>query len=552
MSQSSLSPQTPPPNAAGGALVPRSPQDLAPGNAGSSLALNYFDQPVILRPSPLVPQVIIGTIIAVTSFTIAWACIAKVDEAIPAQGKLEPTGSVQPVQAPVGGVVKEILVEEGDRVEANQALIIFDQTTAQAQQLSLQEIKASLESENRYYRTQMSNDRGDQAPLALADISPEAATLTANRAALVAENNLYRAMLGDSSAYLSLDQQQRLNTFDSERESRVAAAQSRVEQALRQLSQVRVQLASTDNQLKTNTEILQRIETLLEDGGIAEIQVIRQQQEVETLTAEYDRLLEEQQRLQFAVTEAQETLKNTQSLSDDNILTRMAENDKRIADIDSQLSKVIVENEKQIREIDSQLSQAAQTLVYQELRSPVAGTVFDLEAVGPGFVANTSEPILQIVPDGKLTAEVFITNQDIGFVSSALRAADLARSQPGAIIDENECYLSPEERKGKPDPTMSVCVDVRIDSFPYSEFGDVQGKLVSVGSDALPPDEIYPFYRFPATVELAQQAISIEEQSVDLQSGMSVSVNIKTRKRPIITFLTDLFVRKVDTLRSKS
>ncbi|MEB3164679.1 MAG: hypothetical protein VKK80_15730, partial [Prochlorothrix sp.] len=101
-------------------------------------------------------------------------------------------------------------------------------------------------------------------------------------------------------------------------------------------------------------------------------------------------------------------------------------------------------------------------------------------------------------------------------------------------------------------PKTSVCVDVRIDSFPYSEFGDVKGKLISIGSDALPPDEIYQFYRFPAKVELERQAMAIENQEVALQSGMSVSVNIKTRKRPIITFLTDLFVRKIDTLRSKS
>jgi len=35
---------------------------------------------------------------------IVWACVAKIEEAIPAQGKLEPLGAVKDVQAPVGGV----------------------------------------------------------------------------------------------------------------------------------------------------------------------------------------------------------------------------------------------------------------------------------------------------------------------------------------------------------------------------------------------------------------------------------------------------------------
>jgi len=76
----------------------------------------------------------------------------------------------------------------------------------------------------------------------------------------------------------------------------------------------------------------------------------------------------------------------------------------------------MVENNKRIAEIDSQLRQAEVNLKYQELQAPVSRTVFDLQAHSPGFVTNSSEPILKIVPDDALTAKVFITNRDIGFV----------------------------------------------------------------------------------------------------------------------------------------
>lgn len=516
----------PPPSPTGSSPNPNSSSTLArQGHQGSlvagrtqSLTVGKFNQPVILRQSPWVPQLIMVTIITVTSFTIGWACIAQVDEAVPAQGKLEPAGAVQGVQAPMGGVIQSVEVKEGDHVEKGQVLIRLDQTTAQAQQISLEQIKSALQSEILYYRSQMQDSSGSSAIAPPPNLPASTIALTGNRASLLAENNLYRAMLGQSTAYLSLDQQQRLNAFLSERESRVGAAQLRVNQAVSELDKVAVQLAGTQQELDLNQEIYDNIRPLADEGGIAKVQVLRQQQEVDTLKAEYDRLLAEEQRLQSALAESQQALANTQAVSNDDILTRIADNEERIAEIDSQLSKVIVENEKQIQEIDSQLSQAQQTLLYQELRAPVSGTVFDLKPAGPGFVANNTEPVLKIVPDDTLIAKVFITNQDIGFVQED--------TQPQ--------------------------VDVRIDSFPYSEFGDVKGTLVKVGSDALPPDEIYPFYRFPAEVKLDRQFIPIEGKEVLLQSGMSVTVNIKTRKRPIITFVTDLFVRKLDTLRSRS
>jgi HlyD family secretion protein len=347
-------------------------------------------------------------------------------------------------------------------------------------------------------------------------LPPAMALLAENRAALIAENRLYRAQLNGDTTGLSAAQWERLRASQAEFDSRVAAARLRVEQLQRQLSQVQLQMISNAKVLDLNQNILAKITPLYEEGGIAEVQYLQQVQEVETLRAEQERLGEEELRLQLAIAEAQQELANTQAGSMDLVLTRLADNEERIADIDSQLSKVIVENDKRIQEIDSQLSQTRQTLVYQELRAPVNGTVFDLQPTGPGFVANTTEPILKIVPSEGLVARVFITNQDIGFI-------DVANGHT---------------------------VDVRIDSFPYSEFGDIKGKLIKVGSDALPPDEIYPFYRFPAEIELDQQFLQINDQEIGLQSGMSISVNIKTRKRRVITFLSDLFIRKIDSLRT--
>jgi HlyD family secretion protein len=93
-------------------------------------------------------------------------------------------------------------------------------------------------------------------------------------------------------------------------------------------------------------------------------------------------------------------------------------------------------------------------------------------------------------------------------------------------------------------------VDVRIDSFPFSEFGDVKGELEWIGSDALPPEQIRPYYTFPAKVKLNQQFIVVNDKKVPLQSGMSISVNIKVRDRTVLSIFTDLFTRKTESLKN--
>jgi hemolysin D len=200
-------------------------------------------------------------------------------------------------------------------------------------------------------------------------------------------------------------------------------------------------------------------------------------------------------------------------VSQKDLLTTIANNEKQIAEIDSQFAKLLVENEKQIAEVDNKLAQANLTLKYQELRAPTDGVVFELKAHAPGFVANPSEPILKIVPADNLVAKVYITNHDIGFIRTGM------------------------------------AVDVRVDSFPFSEFGDIKGKLIWIGSDALPPTQTRQFYSFPAKVRLNSQMLMAHQRKLALQSGMSLNVNIKTRKRTVMSIFTDLFTGQTENLK---
>jgi multidrug efflux pump subunit AcrA (membrane-fusion protein) len=148
------------------------------------------------------------------------------------------------------------------------------------------------------------------------------------------------------------------------------------------------------------------------------------------------------------------------------------------------------------------------------LRSPADGIVFDLQAKAPGFVANSSQPVVKIVPDEALTAKVFITNKDIGFVKKGMK------------------------------------VNVRIDSYPFTEFGELKGELVWIGSDALPPEQVRPYDSFPAKIRLDRQSLVVNNQELPVQSGMSVTVNIKVRDRTVMSIFSDLFTKQIDSLKT--
>jgi multidrug efflux pump subunit AcrA (membrane-fusion protein) len=484
-----------------------------------------FDQPVILRQPHHWSRGILWGIMGVTTFGIIWACVAKIEQAVPAQGKLEPQGKVQPIQAPVSGMVKELYVQDGQRVKKGDLLLRLDPTADKAKLASLSKIRAKLVQANQFYKAALRNPASVPAPPpeAQVELSSELPSLIKSRDALRAENQFYQSRIDDNprSANLSSEQQQRMRFATAELNSRIAAAQSEVEQLKKRIDQNESQLANSKERLKTEQKILNDLEPLVRVGGFSRIQYTKQQSEVGTRQAEVQQLTDEKLRLELDRAKAREQLENTKALTKKELTDLMATNHKQINDIDSkldsikrQLKETIVENEKKIAEIDSQLKQAEVTLNYQELRAPVAGTVFDLKPAASGFVTNSTEPILKIVPDDALVAKVDITNKDIGFVKEGMT------------------------------------VDVRIDSFPFSEFGDVKGELVEIGSDALPPDQIHQYYRFPAKVRLKQQSIVVNDRKVPLQSGMSVSVNIRVRDRTVMSIFTDLFSKNADSLKN--
>ncbi len=175
-----------------------------------------------------------------------------------------------------------------------------------------------------------------------------------------------------------------------------------------------------------------------------------------------------------------------------------------------------LEQKSKIEDIKSRIKTNMVKLRYQDIVSPAKGIVFDLQPKGPGFVARTSEPVLQIVPFNNLLAKVEIESRTIGFVETGKK------------------------------------VDISIDSFPSTDFGVIKGTVKSLGSDALEPVPSQgKGYRFPTIITLDEQFLKLKSgKKLELQAGMSLTANIKLRKVTYLQLLLNKFTDKADSLKS--
>jgi HlyD family secretion protein len=488
-------------------------------------ALRPDSDTMVLRQTHFWSRSILWTIIGTFVAAVLWACLAPIDEVVHATGKLEPRGSVRDVQSPVGGVVEQSFVREGDSVKIGQTLVQLDSKVSAAEVKSLEERLASMSSERAFYDGLFSeSNHPDAAPKTVAR---EIADLAKNRAALVAEIKLLRRLRDETGELHQAIQTSEAEAFQTSTPDPVAAQLADMkalvegdfarEQGLdadsdslkyfaNELTSLSEQYLRSRNQLEELRKIqdnkklaFDAFTKLNKDGNLSRVDFLARQSEWLNAIAQVKNL------------EAQ--TQNIPTVFKTETNNRIQDNGKRIAEIDANLTKVRLENMQRISEAESRLAAARETLAYHEIKSPSDGVVFEMVASKPGTVVGAKDPVLRIVPSGELIAKVDITNRDIGFV------------------------------------TLGMPCEVEVDTFPKREFGFIEGEVYFVGSDVLPPDEVRKFYSFPAKISLAKQSLQVRDKKIALQSGMSVGVNIKIRKRHVINIFLDNLLGPVEKMR---
>jgi len=475
-------------------------------------ALDRVDRSASLRAPPIWSRALLWSIIAFTVFCLLWMMFARIDEVVIAEGKLEPVGAVREVRSPVGGVVEIASVKEGETVQQGQKLLRLDQKVTTSQIASLQVICDSLNAENEFYLRQLSNE-SDNAALD-AKLPGEMRALAQDRAALLAESRRLRAQLAHSieGQNLPTDQRELFDAAEADLAVRVAEATRSLEQAEGQLEGSRNQLEKILLLLDNNQKTLASYTMLARSQVVSEQDRLRYEGEMLRTAMEAAKLRSSIAVLEVEIRKNRETRASIEPDYRKIALDGLEANRQRLAEIDTRMSRAVLDNKQRLAQTQSQITQIDSSYGYQEVTAPVGGVIFDLQARQHGDVVAAGDVLLKIVPGDALVAKVSLPNKDIGFVREGMEAR------------------------------------VRIDSFPFREFGDIAGRLSFVGSDALPPTQTVPFYSFPAKIELDSQLIFVRGRAVKLQSGMSVQVLIHVRQRRVIHLVLDLLLKPTERL----
>ena len=118
-------------------------KQAAPVKKAQDAIENFFqerdNEGEVIQQSPVWMRATTYGLMGTAAFAVGWLALAKTDEVVTVSGKLEPLGSVQEIQMPVGGIASDILVKDGEEVKAGQVVMRLDAETNQQRLDSLQE-----------------------------------------------------------------------------------------------------------------------------------------------------------------------------------------------------------------------------------------------------------------------------------------------------------------------------------------------------------------------------------------------------------------------------
>ncbi len=158
-------------------------------------------------------------------------------------------------------------------------------------------------------------------------------------------------------------------------------------------------------------------------------------------------------------------------------------------------------------------ARAAHRIQQSKVVAPVNGTVQQLNIHTEGGVVSHGEELMVVVPEGDtMEVEALVPNKDIGFI----------------------------------EPNQEVVV--KIESFPYTRYGYVTGKIKSISFDAIEHKDYGLVYQ--AIVTLDQDYLVINGKKIPLTAGMNVTAEIKIRDRSVISyFLSPLQTKVGESMR---
>lgn len=355
-------------------------------------------------------NLLLYVIAAFIGLFVLWAALARVDEVSRAQGRVIPSRQLQVVSNLEGGIVRDILVRQGQKVEAGQPLLRLDATQFSAQFTKEQEGYNALVA--RITRLQAEVDGATpQFPPGLVTTSP---------ALVAAERSLFQARQSELAAALSV-------------------ANSKLEQA-------QVSVATKAQAKSLADRELTLIAPLVEKGIEPQIELLRAQSAASQANGDFRGA---QSAVREAAYEVHSVRQQFRAKSVDDLTAAKAE----------------------LAGMGRELPALQDRVTRTEVKAPISGTVNRVLVATVGGVVKPGEPLVEIVPsDDTLVVEAKVAPADIAFVHPNQRAQvkltaydySIYGSLEGEVVRISPDAVLTDERTGETHYLVRVRTDGRL------------------------------------------------------------------------------------------
>ncbi|HTF85150.1 MAG TPA: HlyD family type I secretion periplasmic adaptor subunit [Cellvibrio sp.] len=323
-----------------------------------------------LQQEPLRARALLYVMALVLLLLLVWAAFASVDEVARGEGRVIPSRQLQVIQSFDGGVVDEILVHEGQVVEAGDLLLRIDPTRF---------ISSFRESRAQYLSLQAKAER--------------LKALTSGAAFVLPPDVMSEAP--DVAAY----EQRLFETSLLERAEQLRIARDQQVQREEEYKEIQAKVTQTTRAHELARQELQVTRPLLASGAISEVEVLRLEGEVSNADGARKQALAQLARSEAAVAEAEGKVREVELTINNKWRNELSEVMGKLASLE--------EGSRGL----------ADRIKYAEIRSPVRGTVQRLLVNTVGGVVQPGNQVLEIIPlDDQLLIEAKVAPKDIAFL----------------------------------------------------------------------------------------------------------------------------------------
>lgn len=465
--------------------------------------LSYELGKAVKELPPLYTRVLAGSISLMMFGTIAWAHFSQVDEVAVASGEVIASLQVRPVRSLGDGTITNVKIKEGDRIHKGDILIERNPDLPEAEVNRLAKSTQLIREDIR--RLEAERTGSVIAGTLLQDqlLNSRLKDFEARRSGAIAEANRQVAVINEAKVRLARLQENLVNA-----KTNLANAKTNVVNAEGVLVKAKSILANAQKRE-------QGLRTLLADGATPRFDYLDAQSGVFQAQTYVTRSEDGITNAQAKVTEAQDKVVSTQK----DIAAQMQQiqqaeqaykgavnkSEQLGSERQSEILTLLNRRREELTTVEGQLQEARKQQEKETIKAPVAGTIYSLKATrGP---VQAGEELLSILPEGEqLMLEVKVLNRDIGFIRQGMKAK------------------------------------VKMATFPFQEFGVIDGEVVQVSPNAIVDKDLGLV--FPTRIKLNKHSIQVRGKEVELTPGMSASGEIVTRKKSVLTFITEPVTRR--------